>query len=124
MTNNQKILLGVGGLALAYFLYKRNSSGASRQAPSKPPQVGGSPCPDGQVYQVINCIQPPCPPMCVDISKLEATPKPNMPRVDSGILYTCKDGSVQTRLNSDYLKFGKMASPCYNKGGIAKEEKF
>ena len=36
MTNNQKILLGIGAIALAYWLYKRKGSGSSRQAPSTP----------------------------------------------------------------------------------------
>jgi len=36
MTNNQKIILGVGAIALAYWLYKRKGSGKSRQTPSTP----------------------------------------------------------------------------------------
>ena len=65
MTNNQKIILGVGAIALAYLLYKRKGSGITRQAPLNPPQVGGNPCPQGQKLQVVNCIQAPCPSMCV-----------------------------------------------------------
>jgi hypothetical protein len=65
MTNNQKILLGVGVVALAYWIYSKKGKGASSQVPSKPPQVGGNPCPDGQKLQVVNCIKAPCPPMCV-----------------------------------------------------------
>ena len=36
MTSNQKILLGVGAIALAYLLYSKKSSGVSRQAPITP----------------------------------------------------------------------------------------
>jgi len=36
MTNNQKIILGVGAIALAYWLYTKKGSGASSQTPSDP----------------------------------------------------------------------------------------
>jgi hypothetical protein len=134
MTNNQKILLGVGAVALAYFLYKRNSNGANGQAPSNPNLEGdvdenynkclkefeslakpsfrhdpkqyrddfikdcmkrssiSNPCKypnevpcgngSGKCYMInARYSQDPC--------KLEATPKPNMPRVkdDREIVY-------------------------------------
>ena len=67
MTQNQKIVLGIGAVVIAYYLYTTNKNKAvANQQPSNPPQVGGNPCPNGQKLQVVNCIQAPCPSVCVD----------------------------------------------------------
>lgn len=51
MTQNQKIILGVGAIALAYWLYSKRGGGASGQTQSTPQNVGDSPkvyyCKDG-----------------------------------------------------------------------------
>lgn len=106
MTKQTKILLGVGAIALAYYFYtKRKGNSTTTQTPPTPtpPQVVGKPCPEGQEMRVVNCIQPPCPPMCFDI------PKSN-PYSEGGALeprsiphaYRLKEdfsGSVMTRPN-------------------------
>ena len=64
MTQNQKILLGVGAIALAYFIYKRKGSGISRQAPSNPCKNENEvPCDNGsgKCYSVLaKYSQDPC----------------------------------------------------------------
>ena len=115
MTNNQKILLGVGAVALAYWLYKRKGSGISRQAPSNPPQVGNKDCPEGQELILTNCIKAPCPKICADIPKSN----PNLVTTT----YTCKDGkkvSITKDITKAYTT--EFVNPCGINGGILSSE--
>ena len=76
MTNQTKIIIGVGAIALAYYFYtKRNSSvPTSNEKPSEPNSGGSKPptpklegdmdCPKGQVRIQVNCIKAPCPSVC------------------------------------------------------------
>jgi len=111
-------------MADVYSLIKNCKDSQSNTTPSVLQNTGDTPCPQGKVSIQMNCIKAPCPSMCVDKPANATThQKPYMP-IESGEIYTCKDGSVERRLDSDYIKFGKMAPPCNNKGGIVNKRRF
>jgi hypothetical protein len=126
MTNNQKILLGVGAIALAYYFYNKGKGKGKAVSETNPTP---NPCknPDevpcnngsGKCYSILAKYKSdPC-----KIEK-EATPYLlNTPK-EKEVTYTCKDGSKVTR-NENPMQKVKLTNPCMNKGGISRtEEKF
>ena len=66
MTKNQKIAIGIGAVALAYWLYTKNKANKSAETPATPsePNSGGSKPPNRSTNQLDNsCSNPnevPC----------------------------------------------------------------
>jgi len=60
MTNNQKLILGVGAIALAYWLYKRKGGGISRQAPITPKKENDANFSNFETTS--SCLKKYCPP--------------------------------------------------------------
>ena len=127
MTNNQKILLGVGVVALAYYLFKDKfkGGGASTQTPSNPKLEGdvdkkyeaclkefeSSARPsfryDPKQYKdefINNCMKRSS---TTNSSNLQTT------------IYTCKDGiKVTQTIDRDKAMVMKFSDPCLKHGGI------
>jgi hypothetical protein len=95
MTNNQKIILGVGALALAYYFYTKSKGGSvvTQSSPNTQNTVD-NPCPQGQELIQPNCFKAPCPKICADIPKSEPRTIPHAYRLKEDF-----SGSVMTRPN-------------------------
>lgn len=68
MTKNTKIILGLSGLAIAFYLYNKNKREKLQSVET--PSTGGSmmgnkQCPQGKKLIQSQCIKAPCPQICV-----------------------------------------------------------
>jgi hypothetical protein len=92
MERNTKILLGIGAVALGYYLYTKNKAKSVAQVSSGEPQEPSTP-------------------------QRPSTPQPS-PQKKKIVVYTCKDGKrVERDLTG--MEAVRVADPCRNNGGIA-----
>jgi hypothetical protein len=93
MTTNTKIIIGVGAIALAYYLFKDKF--ALYPKPEQGTSSGGVPIPRGQ-----------------------ETPSTPSNTGDSPKVYYCKDGFKKTIIENKNIQNIRYANPCEGHGGI------
>jgi hypothetical protein len=66
MQKNTKILLGLGLIGLAYYLWQKSKRNqVSSENPNQVSYDEDAPCPEGFVRGPMPCIVPPCPTTCI-----------------------------------------------------------